>query len=118
MVDRLKLPDLKNISINSDRVFELFMLILVVSIVVLWRIEEHLQVIYQYDRIGYQVSIVVLLLCFCLSFFVKKSRLSRIVGFVYLTLYVLSLTVVTFLQAAQTDTLRLKCDLKVHSVGL
>jgi diguanylate cyclase (GGDEF)-like protein len=85
--------------------FELFLLVVILSIMVLWKIEEHLQVIYAYDRIGYQISIVVLFLCFCISVFAKKSRLSRIFAFIYLTLYVLALTVVTFLQAAQTDTI-------------
>lgn len=105
MVDKLKFSDLKNLSYYSDRMFELLLLLVILSIVVLWAIEEHLQVIYPYDRTGYQVSIIVVSLCFCLSVFAGKSRLARVIGFIYLALYVLTLTVVTFLQAAQTDTI-------------
>ena len=87
---------------NKDKVFEFFLLVVIFSVCLLWAIEEKLNVIYDYDRTGYMVTSVVILLCLGISFFLKKTNLVRVIVFCYLALYLLYLLWITFLQAVKT----------------
>lgn len=76
-----------------------------VAVCFVWAVEETLEVIFDYDRYGYITSLIVLAACFGLSTFAKKARLARVVTFTYLTLYLLFLLIITFLQAANTGNI-------------
>lgn len=99
------LRKLKTLVSNSDKIFNLVLLVVMVAICFVWAIEESLDVIFDYDRYGYIISLVVLLICFWLSSFAKNPHIARVFTFIYLTLYLLSLTVITFLQAANSGTI-------------
>jgi len=75
------------------------------AVCILWIVEEKLDVIFDYDRYGYIVTMFVLPTCFCLSAFGKKTPIARVVIFTYLAAYLLFLTVITFLQSANSGTL-------------
>jgi diguanylate cyclase len=90
---------------NSDKIFNLFLLVLVSAVCFLWIVEEQLEVIFDYDRYGYGVTLAVLVVCYCLSVLAKKIHIARIVVFIYLVSYLLFLTIITFLQAANTGTI-------------
>ena len=90
---------------NSDKVFELFLFVVSAAVCLLWTIEEKFEVIFDYDRYGYVVTLIVLPVCFILSAFAKKSQIARVVVFIYLVFYLLFLAVITFLQAANTGTI-------------
>jgi diguanylate cyclase (GGDEF)-like protein len=89
---------------NSDKIYELFLLVISTAVCVLWLVEENLEVIFDYDRYGYIATLVILPACFLLSFFAKKTHVSRVIAYIYLVLYLLFLTVITFLQAANSGT--------------
>lgn len=99
------LSNLKKIISNSDKVFELFLLILMIAIGFIWLVEEQLDVIFDYDRYGYMVTLVVIPICFGLSFFARKTYIARVVIFIYLVAYLLLLTAITFLQAASSGNI-------------
>jgi diguanylate cyclase (GGDEF)-like protein len=90
---------------NKDKIFELFLLVITAAVCILWVVEEKLEVIFDYDRYGYVVTLIVLPACFCLSIFAKKAIFARVVIFIYLAVYLLFLTVITFLQSANTGTI-------------
>lgn len=98
-------PKLMKLVNNSDKIFELFLLVISAAVCVLWLVEENLEVIFDYDRYGYFVTLIVLPASFCLSFFAKKTPVSRVIVFIYLVLYLLFLTVITFSQAANSGTI-------------
>jgi diguanylate cyclase (GGDEF)-like protein len=101
----LILQTLKKLVDNSDKIFNLVLLVVMAAICFVWALEESLEVIFDYDRYGYIISLAVLPVCFWLSAFAKKNHIARVVTFTYLTLYLLFLTVVTFLQAANSGTI-------------
>jgi diguanylate cyclase (GGDEF)-like protein len=90
---------------NSDKIFELFLLIVIAAVCLIWVVEEKLEVIFDYDRYGYIVTLAILPACFYLSFVAKKTPIARVVVYIYLVLYILFLTVITFLQAANSGTI-------------
>jgi diguanylate cyclase (GGDEF)-like protein len=102
---RLILDKLKKLVNDSDKIFELFLLVVIAAVCILWAVEEKLEVIFDYDRYGYMVTLIVLPACFCLSIFAKKTPIARVVVYIYLVLYLLFLTVITFLQAANSGTI-------------
>jgi diguanylate cyclase (GGDEF)-like protein len=85
---------------DSDKIFNLVLLVVSLSVAIVWAVEEKLNVIFDYDRYGYFVTLIVVPVCYCLSVLTKKTHIARIVIFVYLVLYILFLVIVTFLQAA------------------
>ena len=101
----LILAKLKKLVNNSDKIFELSLLVVMTVIGIVWAVEESLNVVFSYDRYGYGVSLVVVAACFCLSAIAKKTHIARVIIFIYLTLYLLFLTVITFLQAANAGTI-------------
>jgi diguanylate cyclase (GGDEF)-like protein len=100
IVDKLKV-----IANNRDKMFELFLLVVATAVCILWVVEEKLEVIFDYDRYGYVVTLIVLPACFYLSVFAKKTPIARVIVFTYLALYLLFLTVITFLQSANSGTM-------------
>lgn len=90
---------------NSDKIFNLVLLVVMTAICFVWAVEESLEVIFDYDRYGYIISLGVLPICLWLSAVAKKTSIARVVTFVYLTSYLLFLIVITFLQAANTGTI-------------
>ncbi|MBU3003897.1 GGDEF domain-containing protein [Paraglaciecola arctica] len=97
--------NLKKLVNNSDKIFNLVLLVVIAAVCFVWAVEETLEVIFDYDRFGYITSILVLAACFGLSTFAKKARLARVVTFIYLTSYLLFLLIITFLQAANTGNI-------------
>jgi diguanylate cyclase (GGDEF)-like protein len=101
----LILSKLKKLANNSDKIFELFLLVVMAAVCLLWIAEEKLEVIFDYDRYGYIVTLIIVPACFCLSFFIKRTAIARVVVFIYLALYLLFLTVITFLQSTNSGTM-------------
>ncbi|MEP1448630.1 MAG: diguanylate cyclase [Paraglaciecola sp.] len=99
------LDKLKKLVDNSDKIFNLVLLVVIAAVCFVWAVEETLEVIFDYDRYGYITSILALAACFGLSTFAKKARIARIATFIYLTSYLLFLLVITFLQAANTGNI-------------
>ena len=97
------LGKLKKLVTNSDRIFELFLLIVMAAVCILWGVEEKLEVIFDYDRYGYIVTLIILPACFCLSFCTKRTAIARVVVFIYLALYLLFLTVSTVFLSSNTS---------------
>ena len=52
---------------NSDKIFNLVLLVVMAAICFVWVVEENLDVIFDYDRYGYIFSLCVLSACFWLS---------------------------------------------------
>ena len=99
------LGKLKKLVNDSDKIFELFLLVVISAVCILWAVEERLEVIFDYDRYGYILTLIVLPACFCLSVFAKKTPIARVIVFIYLALYLLFLTVITFLQSANSGSM-------------
>lgn len=90
---------------HSDKIFNLVLLVVMTAICFVWAVEESLDVIFEYDRYGYIISLGVLPVCLWLSAYAKKTSLARVITFIYLTLYLLFLVVITFLQAANSGSI-------------
>ena len=93
---------LKKLTNDSDKNFEVFLLIVMFAIGMIWAVEERLGVTLYYDRYGYLVTLVVLITCFCLSAVARKTHVVRIVIFIYLASYVFFITVMAFVHAANS----------------
>lgn len=81
--ERLILGNLKKLVSNSDIIFELFLLVVMAAVCIVWTVEEKLAVIFEYDRYDYFITLIVLSACLSLSILAKKTHGSRVVILTY-----------------------------------
>ncbi|MFT5676069.1 MAG: diguanylate cyclase (GGDEF)-like protein [Paraglaciecola sp.] len=92
----LKIKELVN---NSDKIFEVLLLLSMLVISLIWILEENLLVILEYDRYGYLFSLIAILLSLYLSIVRQNTRLAKVFLFVYLVIYLLTLIILGFAHA-------------------
>lgn len=96
---------LKKLTDDKDKNFEVFLLLVMFAISMVWVVEEKLGITLFYDRVGWLLTLIVLLTSFCFSFFAKKTHVVRIFVFIYLAAYMFFLTVMAFMQAVSLNTI-------------
>lgn len=98
MVKRVKTDSLT----EHNNLFVYFLLIGIAVVVMIWTLEEHYNVILPYDRYGYAISIIATLFCLVLSHFFARTNLAKVLLFGYISLYLISLTIASYISSAQT----------------
>jgi diguanylate cyclase len=98
MVKRVK----TNMMNDSNNMFFYLMLIGIGTVGIIWTLEEHYNVIMMYDRIGYVITIVVALFCLVLTRFYGQGNLAKILLFGYISLYLISLTLICYISSARS----------------
>lgn len=87
---------------SSDKLFVNLMLIGIAVITLIWTLEEYFKVILPYDRYGYFVTIIVASFCLILSHFLQRANTAKILLFVYMSLYLISFTILSFISSANS----------------
>lgn len=88
--------------VSDDKLFINLMLIGIVVIAAIWTLEEYFNVILPYDRYGYFITILVAVFCLILAHFLKRCDTAKILLFFYMSLYLISLTILSFISSAKS----------------
>jgi len=99
------LPSHTKLLCQSDRFFALLMVVGIFVVIAIWLFEEYFEVIQVYDRYGYAGSIFASLVCLALTLKFQKAHTAKLLLFLYITLYLVGLSVVSFLHSAQTGNI-------------
>ena len=86
----------------SDRLFVTLMLIGIAVVALIWGLEEYFDVILPYDRYGYFITIIVAAFCLLLAHFLRRANTAKILLFFYMSLYLISLTILSFINSANS----------------
>jgi hypothetical protein len=87
---------------QGDKLFINLMLIGIAVIAAIWILEEYFNVILPYDRYGYFITILVAAFCLILAHFLKRCDTAKILLFFYMSLYLISLTILSFISSAKS----------------
>ncbi|GAA0854340.1 GGDEF domain-containing protein [Aliiglaciecola litoralis] len=87
---------------DKDVVFLNVLRIGIIVILVLWIVEKRAGLTHYFDDIGYGLTIVMTTFFYILSRFFNRTRLAKILVFIYVACYLLMLAIVGFIQAAQS----------------
>lgn len=90
---------------SEDRSFEHLLLLGAFVVIIVWVIESTSKLIQTFDIVGYSVTLVVVALCYWLSRFQRKARLAKIIVFVHISCYLVSLAILSFLNAANEGSI-------------
>ena len=89
--------------IQSELLFITLVLIGIAVVATIWLLEEYFHVILTYDRYGYAITILVAIICLVLSRFFKRVDTAKILLFFYMSVYLIFLTIVSFITSAQSS---------------
>jgi diguanylate cyclase (GGDEF)-like protein len=87
---------------ENSNLFVYLLMIGIAVVAMIWTLEEHYKVILMYDRLGYVTSIVVALFCLLLVRFFALANLAKVLLFGYISLYLISLTIASYISSAHT----------------
>lgn len=90
---------------TNNNLFVYLMLIGIAVIGIIWGLEEYYMVIMAYDRIGYSISIVAAICSLILTHFYRRANLAKILLFGYISLYLISLTLISYISSARSGDL-------------
>jgi diguanylate cyclase (GGDEF)-like protein len=90
---------------KENRSFEHILLLGSFVVVVIWFIESITGVATSFDAYGYGITLVVVAFCFWLSHFKHRSTLARGIVFVHISIYLVSLAILGFVEAVETGSI-------------
>ena len=88
--------------IQGDKLFVNLMLVGVAVVACIWILEEYFNVILPYDRYGYFITIAMGVCCLVLAHYFKHVNTAKILLFFYMSLYLISLTILSFINSANS----------------